>query len=82
MGYASRSNNFEEGLMFFIGQALLVTGLLSGYLIGMQMEHNVMVSNIYYLETIAISIALVVVGVLMVIFGFKKILKSIKCRNN
>lgn len=82
MGHGSWSNNFLEGLEYFIGMALLVTGLISGYFTGVQMEHHVMVSNIYYLETIAISIALVVVGGPMVIFGLKKILKSIKCRNN
>lgn len=82
MGYASKSDNFLEGLEYFIGMGLLITGLISGYFTGVQMERHVMVSNIYYLETIAISIALVAVGGPMVIFGLKKILKSIKCRNN
>ena len=82
MGYASCSDNFSEYLVYYIGIALLVTGLIFGYFTGVHTEHNVMVSNIYYLENIAISIALVVVGGPMVIFGLKKRLKSIKCRNN
>ena len=78
MGCASWSDNFLENLVYYVGIALLVTGLFFGYFTGVQMEHNVMVSNIYYFENIAISIALVVVGGPMVIFGLKKRLKSEK----
>ena len=60
-----------------VGIVLIAVGLVFGYFSGVHMEHTVTTVNILsviatYLEDIGVAVVLVVVGGLMVIFGFKK----------